>query len=80
LPHAARQPATSAVKHAGLTISLASAQDRNTKESRGFAFVRFYDKRDAEVGTRAAEPRGAAALGGASAAPAAAAGRRRSRP
>jgi splicing factor, arginine/serine-rich 2 len=23
-------------------------RDRNTRESRGFAFVRFYDKRDAE--------------------------------
>jgi hypothetical protein len=26
------------------------AQDHTTKESRGFAFVRFFDKRDAEVG------------------------------
>lgn len=24
-------------------------QDSNTKESRGFAFVRFFDQRDAEV-------------------------------
>jgi hypothetical protein len=27
-----------------------SRQDHSTKESRGFAFVRFFDKRDAEVG------------------------------
>ena len=63
--------------------SRASAwQDRNTKESRGFAFVRFFDKRDAEVGTRAAppEPLGAVQRACAAAVPSAAAGRRRSRP
>jgi hypothetical protein len=44
---------------------LALSQDRNTKESRGFAFVRFFDKRDAEARARTAPRRHAAAALGA---------------
>jgi len=37
-------PRRSAPAHARLPV-----QDHTTRESRGFAFVRYHDKRDAEV-------------------------------
>lgn len=50
--------------------AVARAQDHTTRESRGFAFVRYFDKRDAEVGTSSRGAGGRARLWGGAAEPA----------